>query len=125
MSEQEKINEVLKKYPWDHKTFFNRPHWTRRQFFSLAGAGVTGAFLSQRYAKAAVVTNTGAQTLNTAKNVIFILLAGAPSHTDTFDLKMVPNVTPTAFAPDTVNGLLWPTGLLPNLGAHLSDFAIV
>ena len=30
------------------------------------------------------------------KNVIFILLAGAPSHTDTFDLKMVTGVTPTS-----------------------------
>jgi hypothetical protein len=63
--------------------------------------------------------------MNTAQNVIFILLAGAPSHTDTFDLKMVGGVTPASFAPDTVNGILWPTGLLPNLAQHLSDFAIV
>ena len=125
MSEQEKINCVLQKYPWSHKSFFNRPHWTRRQFFQLAGAGVTGAFLAERYAKAAVVTNSGAMTLNTAKNVIFILLAGAPSHTDTFDLKVVPNVTPTTFAPTTVNGINWPTGLLPKLGNQLSDFTIV
>ena len=125
MSEQEKINRVLKKYPWDRKAFFNRPHWTRRQFFQLAGSSVTGAFLAERYAKAAVVTNSGATTLNSAKNVIFILLAGAPSHTDTFDLKVVPNVTPTSFAPTTINNVLWPTGLLPNLGNQLSDFAIV
>lgn len=126
MTEQEKINKALKKYPWDHKTFFNRPHWTRRRFFEIAGAGVTGAFLAERYAKAASVeTNSGETTLNTAKNVIFILLAGAPSHTDTFDLKMVSGVTPTTFNPETINGVLWPTGLLPNLATHLSDFAIV
>lgn len=125
MSEQEKLNEVLKKHPWEHKTFFNRPHWTRRRFFELAGAGVTAAFLTQRYAKAAVVTNSGAQTQNTAKNAIFILLAGAPSHTDTFDLKVVPNVTPATFAPTTVNGVNWPTGLLPNLANNIPDFAIV
>ncbi len=125
MSEQEKINRVFQKYPWTHKSFFNRPHWTRRQFFQLAGAGVTGAFLAERYAKAALVTNSGAQTLNTAKNVIFILLAGAPSHSDTFDLKVVPNVTPTSFAPTTVNGIQWPAGLLPKLGNQISDFAIV
>jgi Protein of unknown function (DUF1501) len=125
MSEQEKLNEVLKKHPWHHKTFFNRPHWTRRRFFELAGAGVTAAFLTQRYAKAAVVTSSGAQTQNTAKNAIFILLAGAPSHTDTFDLKMVPNVTPASFAPTTVNGIDWPTGLLPNLANNIPDFAIV
>ncbi|HEY1243092.1 MAG TPA: DUF1501 domain-containing protein [Bryobacteraceae bacterium] len=125
MSEQEKINCVLQKYPWTHKSFFNRPHWTRRQFFQLTGASVTGAFLAERYAKAAVVTNAGAKTLNTAKNVIFILLAGAPSHTDTFDLKVVPNVTPTTFAPTPVNGITWPAGLMPKLGNQLSDFAIV
>jgi uncharacterized protein (DUF1501 family) len=125
MSEQEKINEALKKHPWQGKAFYNRPHWTRRNFFQLAGAGVTGAFLAQRYAKAAVVTNAGAQTQNTAKNAIFILLAGAPSHTDTFDLKVVPNVTPASFAPDIINGVSWPTGLMPNLATQVSDFAIV
>ncbi|HJT87616.1 MAG TPA: DUF1501 domain-containing protein [Bryobacteraceae bacterium] len=126
MTEQEKINREFKKHPWTGKPFFERPHWTRRRFFEIAGAGVTGAFLASRYANAqAVTTNSGATTLNTARNVIFVLLAGAPSHTDTFDLKMVPNVTPASFAPDTVNGILWPTGLLPNLGNQLSDFAIV
>ncbi len=58
----------------------------------------------------------GMTTKNTAQNVIFILLAGAPSHTDTFDLKVVPGTTPASFAPETVNGVLWPTGLLPKLG---------
>ncbi len=126
MSEQEKINEALKKHPWHGQAFYNRPHWTRRRFFELAGTGVTGAFLAQRYAKAAtLVTNSGAPTLNTAKNAIFILLAGAPSHTDTFDLKVVPGVTPTTFAPTTINGVNWPTGLLPNLANNIPDFAIV
>ena len=125
MSEQEKINRALEKYPWTHKSFFNRPHWTRRQFFQLAGAGVTGAFLAERYAKAAEVTNSGETTLNTAKNVIFILLAGAPSHSDTFDLKEVSGVTPTTFAPTTINNVLWPTGIMPKLGNQLSQFAIV
>ncbi|MBZ5728832.1 MAG: DUF1501 domain-containing protein [Acidobacteriia bacterium] len=125
MNEQEKFNCFCQKHGWNHKTFFNRPHWTRRQFFQLTGAGIGGAYLAQRYAKAADVTNSGAATKGTASNVIFILLAGAPSHTDTFDLKMVPGVTPTTFAPETVNGILWPIGLLPNLGRQLADFAIV
>ena len=126
MSEQEKINVALKKHPWYGEAFYNRPHLSRRRFFQLAGAGVSGAFLAERYAKATtLVTNSGAQTQNTAKNAIFILLAGAPSHTDTFDLKMVPNVTPATFAPDTINGVYWPTGLLPNLANNIPDFAIV
>ena len=35
-NEQEKINRELKRHPWTHKAFFNRPHWTRRRFFELA-----------------------------------------------------------------------------------------
>jgi hypothetical protein len=124
-NEQEKCNCAYKKYGYNNKTFFNRPHWTRRQFFQLAGAGVTGSFLAQRYARAADVTNSGMATRNTAQNVIFILLAGAPSHTDTFDLKVVPGATPASFAPETVNGVLWPTGLLPKLGQMTGQFAVV
>jgi uncharacterized protein (DUF1501 family) len=129
-NEQEKINRELRKYPWTHKSFFNRPHWTRRNFFEVLGAGVGGAFLAQKYAKAADVSSYGgssAATKNTAKNVIFLLLNGAPSHTDTFDLKVVPNVTPATFNPSTINGMLFPTGLMPNLAKNLQngDFAIV
>jgi hypothetical protein len=133
MTEQEKFNQFFKKNGWPHKTFFNRPHWTRRRFFQLAGAGLTASYLAERYAKAADITNSGATTRNTATNVIFILLAGAPSHTDTFDLKqgnadtaLKPPVG-SAFdlKPATINGVLWPTGLLPKLGNMLSDFAII
>src|SRR5690349_8088644 len=124
-NEQEKINRVLENRPWDHKTFFNRPHWTRRRFFEMCGAGVTGAFLTRKYAKAAELSAAGASPKGTAKNVVFILLAGAPSHIDTFDFKMVNGVTPSSFAPDTVNGITWPTGLLPKLGGLLGDIAIV
>ena len=123
--EQHQCNCDFQKYGYHNKTFFNRPHWTRRQFFQLAGAGITGSYLAQRYAKAATVTNSGAQTKNTAQNVIFILLAGAPSHTDTFDLKVVPGTTPTTFAPETVNGVMWPAGLLPKLGNMTGKFSIV
>jgi len=124
--EQERINRDLKKFGWNYKTFFNRPHWTRRRFFEILGAGVGGAFLAERYAKADdVETSSGAVTKNTAQNVIFILLAGAPSHTDTFDLKNVAGVTPASFAPETVNGILWPTGLLPKLGSALPDIALI
>jgi len=124
--EQEACNCFWNKYGYHHQTFFNRPHWTRRQFFQVAGAGVTASFLGERYARAqAVTTNSGAQTQNTATNVIFILLAGAPSHTDTFDLKVIDGTTPASFNPETVNGVLWPTGLLPKLGQMTSQFALI
>jgi Protein of unknown function (DUF1501) len=125
MNEQEKFNCYCKKYGYSNKTFFNRPHWTRRNFFQMATAGVTGAFLAQKYAKAAVVTNSGATTKNTAKNCIFILLQGAPSHTDTFDLKFINGVTPTTFNPTTINGIQFPAGLMPGLAGMVTDFAIV
>ena len=60
MNGQEKHDLFLRKHPHEHKTFFNRPHWTRRRFFQMAGAGVTGSLLAQRYARAADVTSAGA-----------------------------------------------------------------
>jgi uncharacterized protein DUF1501 len=124
-SQLEKINRELRKRAWTYETFFNRPHWTRRRFFELAGAGVAGAFLPKRYARAADITRQGMATRNAADNVIFILLAGAPSHTDTFDFKMVDGVTPASFAPDTFNDMLFPVGLLPMLATQINDFAII
>src|ERR1700740_3661668 len=119
--EQEKINRWFSRNPWTPRTFFNRPHWTRRNFFELMGAGVTGSFLANRYARAADVSAAGATPKGTARNVIFILLAGAPSHTDTFDFKNVSGVTPTTFNPTTVNNVVWPAGILPKLGAMTGD----
>ena len=58
--EQETANEYFKKYGWDHKTFFNRPHWTRRRFFEVLGAGVTGSFLAHRSLMAADSPAAGA-----------------------------------------------------------------
>jgi hypothetical protein len=125
--EQEKTNEYFKKYGWGHKTFFNRPHWTRRRFFEVMGGGVTGSFLAHRSLMAADSPAAAATTKGTAQNVIFILLNGAPSHTDTFDLKMVNGITPASFTPAAINGGLFPTGLLPKLAQNFQsrDFSII
>jgi hypothetical protein len=136
MTEQEKFNCFCKKYGWNNQTFFNRPHWTRRSFFKAAGIGVTASILNKHYANAsAVTTNSGMTTKNTAKNVIFILLAGAPSHTDLFDFKASNAALPTPpgvntplstlLGPATVNGVSWPSGLMPKLGNMLSQFSII
>ena len=118
--EQEKINRWMGKYPWTNKTFFNRPHWTRRGFFELMGAGVTGSFLANRYAKAADVAAAGSNTKGTTQNVIFILLAGAPSHTDTFDFKNINGVTPATFNPTTADlGLGAVSGAAQSRRSHL------
>src|SRR6187551_1474015 len=66
--------------------FWRRPQVNRRMFFRHASAAVGGYFLlpsrpMETVAKAAVAPK------GTAKNCIFILMSGGPSHTDTFDLK--------------------------------------
>src|SRR5580692_5410445 len=123
---QDKFNKFVAKYPHDHRTFFNRPHVTRRGFFEIAGAGVTASWLSVNRALACTDTTTQQVTpQNKAKNVIFILLAGAPSHTDTFDLKVLDGTTPSAFNPTVINGINWPVGILPQLGQQLGNVAIV
>ena len=123
-NEQEKINRWFKQHPWNHQTFFNRPHATRRHFLELVGAGVTASLLAGHPAKAAEVAAAGVTTKNTAQNLIFILMAGAPSHVDTFDFKMVDGVTPASFAPETIGSMYFPVGLMPKLAALAGDFAI-
>lgn len=126
MDGQNKFDRFIAKHPHTHKTFFSRPHWTRREFFEVLGAGVTGSFLAGN-ARADSITQQAAQveTINKAKNVIFVLMAGAPSHTDLFDLKVIPGTTPDAVKPEYLNGLAWPTGILPKLGQAFDDLAVV
>jgi Protein of unknown function (DUF1501) len=125
MNEQEKFDRHFQRYPHPVATFSQRPHLTRRRFFEILGTGVTASVLAGKLPAASVTSSTPVQTINKAKNVIFILLAGAPSHTDTFDLKVVSGTTPASFNPTTVNGILWPAGIMPKLGGMVSDFAIV
>ncbi len=105
--------------------FFARPHWTLRQFFQFAGSALSASYLTRKYARPTDVHAAGVTTINKAKNVIFILLQGAPSHVDTFDLKVLNGTTPISFAPSTINGMLFPTGLMPKLAAQLPNIAIV
>ncbi len=125
MTEQERFHRYLARNPHLHNpAFFERPHWTRRRFFEACGAGLTGFFLDP--ARAAEVTGLKATPQGTARNCIFILLAGAPSHIDTFDFKNVAGVTPADFAPESVNGIgMFPIGLFPKLKNSLGDLAIV
>ena len=126
MDGQEKFNAILARYPHPTKPHSEKPHLSRRTFFRLTGAGLTASFLPRALPASPVVTTSGnVTTINKAKNVIYILLAGAPSHTDTFDLKMIKGVTPTNFNPTVINGVLWPTGIMPKLGNLMPDLAIV
>jgi hypothetical protein len=123
---QEKFDKFIEKYPHPHEHFTRRPHLTRRKFFEIAGAGVTASYLANRLSAAPSIVQYPVAMQNTAKNVIYILLAGAPSHTDLFDYKQIPD-QPAAFAPTTINGAAFPAGLMPKLAAHLqaANFSIV
>src|SRR5688572_25896266 len=127
MEESHRLKRFFERHPHHRQTFFSRPYVSRRQFFEVLGAGITGSYLLPGLADAQVAetTSAGVTTQNKAKNVIFILLAGAISHTDTFDFKMVNGVTPSDFNPTMMNGINWPMGLLPKTGDLLSDLAIV
>ena len=125
MKGQEQFDRFVSKNPHRHLPIFQKPHWTRRHFFELAGAGVTGMFLGGKAQASPADQAADVTTLNKAKNVVFILLNGAPSHTDTFDLKVVDGVTPAAVNPTMINGINWPVGILPKIGQKLSDIAIV
>lgn len=105
-----------------HVSFGSAPHLSRRRFFEVAGAGVAGSYLAQPLL--ADVSGRAVTTKNTAKNVIFILMTGAPSHVDTFDCKVGPS-TPASLKAETVNGVLWPNGVMPKLGQQLGKIAIV
>lgn len=100
----------------------------RRVFFKIAATGVAGYFVSPMQTAFAqtVTSSSDAIVLNTAKNCIFFLMAGAPSQIDTLDLR-VGSWTPKDFAPTTINGIDWPAGLLPNLANQLtlSRFSII
>ena len=63
---------------------------------------------------------------NGAKKAILVHMAGAPSHTDTFDLKVGP-WTPRSFEPTSyANGAIrWPKGLMPRLAEQLDSIALV
>src|SRR5450755_1044596 len=125
MTEQEKFDRLSARYPQPHKLWDERPHLSRRSFFQLAGAGVTMACLSQPMAAGTVITSQPVTTLNKAKYCIFVMMAGAPSHTDMFDLKVVNGVTPASFAPSMIGNINWPTGLMPKLATRLNSVAIV
>src|SRR5947208_12789529 len=113
MNGQERFDKAIRRFPHPVASFSERPHLTRRRFMNLAGTGVTASWLASKLPAVPVIQSTPVTALNKARNVIFILLAGAPSHTDTFDLKIIPGTTPDTFAPETVNGIAFPTGLMP------------
>ncbi len=106
-----------------NSSLFGGPTIGRRAFFQIAGTGVVGSFLVPVFSKE-VKAETTALLSGKARNVVFIHMDGAPSHVDTFDLK-VGSWTPADFAPDSYNDVVFPKGLMPTLFDNLKNIAIV
>jgi hypothetical protein len=99
------------------------PSLGRRMFFRHAAAAVSGYFmLPSRPGE--TIARAAATPVNTATRVIFVLMTGAPSHTDTFDLKEGPWL-PAFMAPTSYNGMKFPQGLMPNLAENIQDLALI
>ena len=127
MNERERFDKIVQRRQPKHYSFFERPHTTRRSFFRDTATGVGGFFLAGRMARGATETVGSVQPQNTAKNVIFLFLRGAPSHVDTFDFKELPGVTPRDFQPESfLNGAITlPVGLLGNTARVVDKIAII
>jgi hypothetical protein len=123
MSNESKFRNFVDRHPHHHVPFYARPSG-RRDFFRLLSAGIGGSYLLSSPLSAQVIKSQKVETKNTAKNVIFILLAGAPSHVDTFDLKVTAGVTPTAFNPTDVKGVQWNMGVFPKLAGLFDEIVI-
>ena len=103
--------------------FWKLPHVGRRMFFRHVASAMTGYFLLPTRPMENVAKAAGTP-IGTAKNCIFILLTGAPSHVDTFDLKEG-SWTPSYFNPTSYGDLRFPQGLMPNLANQLDSVAFV
>jgi hypothetical protein len=100
--------------------FWKGRHLSRRVFFQHLSAAVGGYFLlPNRTLQAQQGTGNGV-----AKNVIFVLLSGAASHVDTFDLK-TGAWTPAYFNPTPYGDILWPQGLMPKLADQMDNIAVI
>jgi hypothetical protein len=125
MNAKDRFLNFIERFPHPHEPFYARPHLTRRELLGLAGAGVTVSCLAGRAKAGPVIDSTPVELQRKARNVIFVLMAGAPSHIDTFDFKNVEGITPADFNATRYGDILWPQGILPKLGERLGDMAIV
>jgi hypothetical protein len=103
--------------------FWSRPPLDRRLFFRHLGAAVGGYFMVPGRPLETVAKAAGS-TMGTAKNVIFVLMAGGPSHSDTFDLKEGAWTLP-AMEPTSYGSVRWPRGLFPKLADQMGSVALL
>ena len=119
------MKSLLPSLPTPGATPYTGPELSRRGFLQIGAGGLVASWFLKSPAAAWAATSAQVATRNTAKNVIFVFLPGAPSQIDTWDLKEGA-WTPADFAPASFGGgLRFPTGLMPNMANRLGDVAIV
>jgi hypothetical protein len=103
--------------------FWRGAHWSRRIFFRHLASALGGYFLMPRRPGESVA-RAAVNTRKSAKNVVFVLMSGGPSHIDTFDLKMTAS-TPREFSPVEHGSIVWPRGIMPRLADQLQNLAVL
>ncbi|MBI2820923.1 MAG: DUF1501 domain-containing protein [Acidobacteria bacterium] len=109
-------------------SFIAGPGFSRRQFFRVAGAGLTGYYFTRILRPMDVLAQSKVETQGTARNCIFVFLAGAPSHVDMFDYKEDADVMRPAdvdLMPETYGGVRISRRLLPGMSELLGELAIL
>lgn len=119
------MKALLPSFPASGATPVNGPDLSRRGFLQLGTTGLVASWFLKSPAAAWAAESAQVTPRNTARNVIFVFMPGAPSQVDTWDLKEGA-WTPADFAPAGFGGgLRFPAGLMPNLANRLGDLAIV
>ncbi len=103
--------------------FWRRPQLDRRLFFKHLSTAV-GGYMLMPSRPLETVARAAAAPINKAKNVIFVMMRGAPSHIDTFDLKQGPWL-PNAYNPTSYDGVAFPQGLFPVLASQMDRIALL
>jgi hypothetical protein len=103
--------------------FWKQPQLSRRLFFRHVMSAVGGYFLLPTRPMETVARAAGTP-ISTAKNCIFVLMSGGPSHVDTFDLKEGA-WTPAYMAPTSYGDIRFPQGLMPTIAEHVDSVAFL
>ncbi len=105
--------------------YWRKPQLGRRLFFRHLASAVGGYMLMPGQRPMETIARAAVTPKATAKYCIFFMLQGAPSHTDTFDLKPSNGFPADQFKPTTYNGVLFPQGLMPKLAEQLDSLVLV